>query len=71
MTQETSFHRWRKQQGLTQEEAAAALGVSKSQVANWDTGVNRSRGNPAAPPYAIRCLMTNIAMDSKPTPWPE
>lgn len=73
MGTETSFRRWRRQMEFTQEQAAEALGVSKSQVANWDAGVVRgkSRGERATPSLAIRCLMTNIAMDSKPTPWPE
>lgn len=71
MAEETSFSRWRKQQGFTQEDAAAALRVSRSQVANWDKGKDRATGKPVTPSYAIRCLMTNIAMDSKPTPWPE
>jgi transcriptional regulator with XRE-family HTH domain len=71
MANETSFNRWRKQVGFTQEEAADALGLSKSQVANLDSGWDRTRKKPITPSLAIRCLMTNIAMDNKPTPWPE
>lgn len=68
---ETSFRRWRRQMGFTQDQAAEELSVSKSQVANWDAGKDRSSGRPAMPPVAIRRVMTAIAMDEIPQPWPE
>jgi DNA-binding XRE family transcriptional regulator len=71
MSIETSFRRWRQQQGFTQEEAAEALGLSKSQVANLDAGWDRTRKKPIVPSLAIRSLMTAIAMDEIPQPWPE
>lgn len=67
---ETAFKRWRKQLGLTQEEAASLLDVSRSQVANWDAGVERSRGNVAVPPKPVRVLMTLEAQGLPITPWP-
>ena len=68
---ETAFKRWRTQLGLTQDEAASALGCSKSQVANWDAGKDRARGTPAVPPFAVRVLMTLQAQGQSITPWPE
>lgn len=59
--------------GLTQDQAAERLHVSKSQVANWDAGKvrGRARGEKAVPPFSVRVLMTALAVDSVPTPWPE
>ncbi len=71
MGRETSFRRWRLQMGFTQDEAAEALGVSKSQIANWDAGKDRATGRPSVPGRAIRSLMTAVAMDEIPQPWPE
>ena len=71
MPNQTSFRNWRDQVGFTQEEAAEALGLSKSQVANLDLGWDRTRKKPLTPSYPIRVLMTAIAMDSVPTAWPE
>lgn len=68
---ETAFKRWRKQLDLTQEGAALLLDCSRSQVANWDAGVERSRGKPAVPPRAVRVLMTLEAQGQTVTPWPE
>ena len=62
---------WRKQLDLTQEGAALLLDCSRSQVANWDAGVERSRGKPAVPPRAVRVLMTLEAQGQTVTPWPE
>lgn len=67
---ETAFKRWRKQLGLTQDEAARVLDVSRSQIANWDAGVERSRGKVAVPPKAVRVLMTLEAQGLHITPWP-
>ena len=37
----TLAHR-RRERGLTQEEVAAHLGVSKASVSKWETGVSHS-----------------------------
>jgi DNA-binding transcriptional regulator YiaG len=71
MTPDTPFRKWRTQLGLTLEQAAAALRVSRSQIANWDAGVDRASKRSAAPPYAVRCLMTVIANGETPKSWPE
>jgi len=71
MAKETSFRRWREQLGLTQDQAAEALEVSKSQVANWDAGKSRSRGVKAVPSTPIRAYMTALAMGYPLTPWPK
>lgn len=71
MAKQTSFRRWREQLGFTQDEAAEALGISRSQVANLDAGRDRATGKPALPGLALRTLMTAIAMDEVPQPWPE
>jgi transcriptional regulator with XRE-family HTH domain len=68
---QTAFKRWRTELGYTQAEAAGALGVSHSQVANWDAGMDRASGNPAVPPKAIRILMQLEAEGQKVEPWPE
>lgn len=67
----TSFARWRRQVRLTQQEAADALGVSRSQIANWESGKDRASGRSIAPGLAIRSLMTAIAMGQVPQAWPE
>lgn len=68
---ETEFKRWRAMNGLTQDQAAARLGVSKSQVANWDAGRERTRGTASAPPLAVRKLMTAIVLGKETEAWPE
>lgn len=67
---DTAFKRWRKQLGLTQEAAAERLGVSRSQVANWDAGIERTRGAEALPPKAVRVLMTLESQGVYISPWP-
>jgi predicted transcriptional regulator len=68
---ETAFKRWRKQLNLTQDEAARVLDVSRSQIANWDAGVERTRGKVAVPPRPVRVVMTLEAQGQHVTPWPE
>lgn len=67
---ETSFRLWRRRMGYTQAEAAAALGVSASQIQNWDAGHDRGRGRPSIPPYAVRVLMAALVRDAQTEPWP-
>lgn len=71
MSKPTSFKEWREKLGLTQTEAAAEFGVTKSQVVNWDAGVNRGSGRPAVPPLSVRRLMTVLAEGDTPEAWPE
>ena len=69
---ETAFRRWRRELELTQEAAAKALGVSRSQVVNWDAGEDRGRkGSPSVPPLAVRVLMAVLAKGLAVEPWPE
>jgi predicted transcriptional regulator len=67
----TAFKKWRTEMEYTQAEAAALLNVSPSQIANWDTGVDRSTGKPAIPPYSVRVLMRLDAEGRRIEPWPE
>lgn len=71
MAEETAFARWRRQVAITQEQAAEALGVSRSQVVNWEIGRDRATGKAVVPGLAVRSLMTAIAMGQAPQPWPE
>ena len=66
---ETDFAAWRRQLGLTQEQAAEALHVSVSHVHNWEVGISRSRGTKAEPSYAVRVLMAAIAEGIPLEPW--
>ncbi len=34
----------RKEKGITQEELAAYIGVSKASVSKWETGVSQTKG---------------------------
>lgn len=64
------FRRWRLQMGLTQQEAADVLGVSLSQVKNWDAGEDRGRGTPSVPGLAVRYVMAELAKGTELKPWP-
>lgn len=44
---------WRKRLSLTQAQAAAALGISASQLTNYESGINRANKRPAPIPRAI------------------
>ena len=70
MAKETAFKRWRKQVGLTQEQAAETLGLSRSMIVNFDAGEVRGTGEPAIPSLAVRRLMTVLADGQEPKPWP-
>lgn len=63
------FRQWREAQGMSQSDAAVALDVSLSQIKNWDAGVDRGRGTPSEPPYAVRCLMWALAEGIEVKPW--
>lgn len=67
----TSFGQWRSKMGVTQDDAAELLGVSKSQVANWDAGRDRGTGRPSSPGLAVRKLMSLLIRGQDVQEWPE
>lgn len=67
----THFKRWREKMGLTLDQAAETLGMSRSQIANWDSGEDRVRKVPIAPPLAVRIQMRLLAEGQDVKPWPE
>ena len=69
--EETNFKRWRIQCKLTQKQASEALGISKSQVEFYDSGVSRSSKKAVSPSLAERTLMAVIVLGATISPWPE
>lgn len=69
--EQTAFRQWRERMGITQQEAADRLGVTKSQVANWDAGRDRSTGKPSAPGLAARKVMSLLIRGEDVQAWPE
>lgn len=67
----TAFRAWRDKMGMTQDGAASRLGVSKSQVANWDAGQDRATGRKSVPGLAIRKLMALLIRGEDVQAWPE
>lgn len=67
----TPFAQWLAYCDLTYVEAAAALGISESTVANYVRGETRGGdgGVAARPSYAVRVLMTLIANGDKVKEW--
>lgn len=51
------IRKYRKENGLTQEELAARIHVSKGRVSNWEQGLNR----PDADILAALCKALNIS----------
>lgn len=68
---ETSFSRWRKKTGMTQTEAASALGVGLTTIKQYEAGHHLGTGKEMAPPKPVRKLMTAIANGIRPEAWPE
>lgn len=67
----TAFRDWRSKLGVTQDDAAELLGVSKSQVANWDAGLDRGSGRQSRPGLAVRKLMSLLIRGQDVQAWPE
>lgn len=67
----TEFARWRREMRLTQAQAARLLGVSESQIRNWERGADRLRGRVSIPPEAVRVRMRALADGIVIEPWPE
>ena len=53
----TRFAAWRREAGLSQQQAADLLGVSKSIIIDWEAGFVRGRGTPIEPPPAVWILI--------------
>lgn len=51
------IRKYRKEVGLTQEQLAEAIGVTKSRVSNWEQGINR----PDADILAELCKALNVS----------
>ena len=57
----TDFRAWRKRLSLTQEEAAAALGISTSMISNYEAGEIRSTDHPAPIPKTVALACAAVA----------
>ncbi len=57
----TPFRAWRKRLGMSQREAAEALGYSWTQVQKFDSGTVK-------PPKAVRLAMAAISLGIKDLP---
>jgi transcriptional regulator with XRE-family HTH domain len=70
-TDQTEFRRWRDAMGFSQAKAAEMLGVSLSQIKNYDSGVHRGTGDTSVPSLATRMLMAVLAAGIEVEPWPD
>jgi DNA-binding XRE family transcriptional regulator len=68
---ETSFAKWRAKVGMTQAEAAKALGVSLTTIKQYEGGKHLSTGKKMSPPEPVRKLMRAIANGIRLEAWPE
>lgn len=59
--------RWQARMGLTQQQAADALGVSRSTYMEWLRGTSRTRGNPVT--IDRRTALACKALEWLPTEW--
>ena len=67
----TEFQRWLWLMHYSYEDAAAILGVSRSQIANWAIGRDRARPERAAlPPICVRVQMMALYRSQIIEPWP-
>lgn len=61
------FKTWRKVMGLTQAQAAEALGISKPTIENYERGTRRDNGAPVEIPKHI--ALACAAIYHKIGPW--
>ena len=71
MKSESNFRLWRRRMGYTQEQAGQCLGLSKSQVANYDAGKDRGTGKRTVPSLGLRIVMAVVVRGETIDPWPE
>lgn len=68
---QSSFAKWRDQVGMTQAEAAEALGVAVTTVKQYESGRHLGSGRPMSPPEPVRKVMRAVANGIRLEPWPE
>jgi transcriptional regulator with XRE-family HTH domain len=66
----TEFAKWRARLGITQAEAAVALGVSIRTIKEYEAGVD-FKDRARKPPLAIRKVMASMVKGLYLEPWPE
>jgi DNA-binding XRE family transcriptional regulator len=66
-TSPADFRAWRKRLGLSQVAAAAALGISESSVANYESGFRREDRRPVVIPkvVALACAAIGAGMPAE------
>ena len=57
----TEFKKWRNSMGLTQAQAALALGLSKSAIEQYDSGMRKGSGDAVEIPRAVSLAMSWLA----------
>lgn len=60
------FRAWRKRLGLTQAMAAQAIGISTSQLTNYELGINRGSGRPSPIPRTVALACAAVAAGLEP-----
>lgn len=61
-----SFRQWRKSLGLTQLQAAEAIGVSRDSVWLYEAGKRRDDGRPVAIPRTVALACAAISAGLEP-----
>lgn len=55
------FRSWRKSLGMTQQRAAEALGISVSQIIDYEAGTKRGTDRPAPIPRVVELACAAIS----------